>query len=187
MAFKNQAILFGAGYYSQNFLNKTSQKDDGSSGVLGEANYLLNLKYDYKITQDWYLAPQLNYSLMPRSTPGNTSKVTITHLVFQIGKNFEGGHLGSTWDWYVGPGYLQYDIKGAGGTTVMNNGTSTATFAIPGSSSSTKKISTNLGASYTLERSRFGFDLIIENLLSSTKRTQDFMFSYNYQFGGDGF
>ncbi|MFZ3229822.1 MAG: hypothetical protein WA160_06430 [Pseudobdellovibrio sp.] len=179
-AFTNKTFSVGFGYYSENFLYKTSQKDDGKTGLLGEPSYPFNFKYDSTLSSDWFISPQLSYSFLTRATPGDTAKITMTHLVFQFGKNVI---TTGKWDWYVGPGYMQYIIKGAGGTTVMNNGSTTATFAVPGRSSTIRKLSTNLGGSYVFESSRLGVDLIVENLMSSTKRSQSFMLSYAYQFG----
>lgn len=182
-AFKHKTASLGFGYYSQNVLNKTAAKDDGSTGLLGEPSYPLNLKFDYSLTSDLFLAPVLSYTVMPRATPGDSAKVTIAHLVFQFGKNFGGGGS-STFDWYVGPGLISYEIKGAGGTTVLSNGTTTATFAVPGKNISVRKVTANFGGSINFNQSRIGLDLIVENIMSSKKRTQSMMLSYAYQFGG---
>lgn len=182
-AFKNKSISVGIGYLSENFMNKTATKSDGSAGFLGETNYNLNLKYDYSLSSDWFLAPQLSYTPMPRSSPGNTAKVSLLHLVFQIGQNYSSSGS-SGWDWYFGPGILQRQIKGTGGTVQMNNGTGTATFAIPGRSSTVQKVTSNFGSSYNFENSRIGIDLVFESFFSNTKRTQSLMLSYAYQFSG---
>ncbi|PIS10767.1 MAG: hypothetical protein COT73_07580 [Bdellovibrio sp. CG10_big_fil_rev_8_21_14_0_10_47_8] len=186
-AFKDGSFSAGMGYYSQNVMNKTSQAEDGSSKFLGEANYPLNLKYDFLISSNWFLAPQLSYTLFfQRKTPGDTAKVNLMHLAFLFGKNF-GSDLVPSFDWYIGPGLIQYEIQGAGGTTVMNNGTSTSTFAVPGRKSTIKKITTVLGTSWSSQHVRVGLDLIFENAFSSTKRTQSLMLSCSYVFGGGFF
>lgn len=149
LSFVEGASYVGLGYYSQNVLGQISQSADGSKGTLGETSYPLYFKYDYALTSEWFLAPQLSYTLVPRSSAGDTAKVTIAHLVFQVGQNFMNDGS-SRFDWYVGPGYLRYDIKGAGGTTTMNNGTSTAVFAVPGDTNSVQKVTLDLGASYSL-------------------------------------
>ena len=183
LAFKSKAASIGFGYYSQNVLNKVAQKDDGSTGVLGEPNYPLTLKYDHSLSMDWFMAPQLSYTILPRNTPGDSAKISITHLVFQFGQNLRGASS-STWDWYIGPGIINYEIKGVGGTTVLNNGTSSATFAQPGRSSTVRKLTSNIGGSINFAQTRIGLDLIIENLASSQKRTESLMLSYAYQFAG---
>lgn len=182
-AFTNGSFGLGGGYFSQNFMSETTSKDSGEKGFMGTSSNLLLLKYDYGFAGDWFVGPSLDYSIFPRDTADGNAKVSILHLVLPFGKNF-GDARGNVWDWYAGPGLIRYDIKGAGGTTVMNNGTSTATFARPGGTSSVQKITTNFGASYTFSSNRFGLDFILENLLSQSKRTQSFMLSYNFLFGG---
>lgn len=177
-AFENNANYVGIGYYSQNSFNATSQKETGETGFLGEASYPVNFKKDFSMTGAWFVAPQFSYTLLPRSSAGNTAKVTIAHLEAQFGKNFD-----SNFDWFVGPGLLYTSIKGAGGTKVMNNGTSTATFAVPGNDSTIQKITMNFGTSYTIQHNRIGFEIIVENLFSSKKRAENLMLSYAYLFG----
>lgn len=181
LSFKPSSFGIGVGYFSQNILSKTAQNQTGATGVLGEANYPINLKYDFPLFSDWFWAPQLSYTISPRSTMGSSAKVTLTHLSFLFGKNF-----GSDFDWYFGPGIFQQDIKGTGGTTVLNNGTGFATFAMPGSSSTSKKMTVNLGSSLMLGDSRLGLEFIIESAFSTSERTQSMMFSYSYLFGGSG-
>lgn len=178
VAFNHGATDVGLGYFSQNVLNKTSQKETGEPGFLGEASYPLTIKRDIAFGGDWYFAPELSYTLLPRTTPGATAKVTTTHVLFQFGKN-----AGGDWDWFVGPGIIMYGYKGAGGTTVMNNGTTTATFAVPGKDATVIQVTSNVGGSVTFGTSRIGAELIIENLMSSTKRTQSLMVGYSYVFG----
>lgn len=184
-AFKEGAFGLGVGYYSQNFLNKTAQADTGETKLLGEANYPLNIKYDFELTREWFWSPQLSYTVSPRKSPGDTSTMTLTHLSFLFGKNL--GRMGSSWDWYFGPGLLQEDIKGKGGLQELPNGTGTATFALPGKTSTIRKVTSNLGGSWSYGRSRLGLDLILENAFSSTKRTQSLMFGYSYLFGSGRF
>lgn len=166
----------------QNVLNKTAQDEAGKTKLFGEPNYPINLKYDFSISPSWYLAPQLSYTLFPRSNPGSGSKVTLLHLSFLFGQNFSSST--STWDWYFGPGFLNQTIKGSGGTTELDNGNSTAIFAVPGATANIRKITTNLGTSWTSGSFRFAADLIFENAFSSTKRTQSLMVSTAYSLGG---
>lgn len=177
-AFKDNSVGVGIGYFSQNFLNETTQNQAGTTSLLGEANYVLNLKYDASIFSDWFLAPQLSYTPSPRQSSGSSAKVTLTHLSFLVGKN-----INSEFDWYAGPGLLQEDIKGNGGTVILNNGTTYATFALPGSSSTARKVTMNLGSSCLLGSSRVALDLSFESAFSSSERTQHLMLSYAYLFG----
>ena len=182
-AFKDKNFSIGLGYYSQNSLGYVSTKDNGKSSFLGPTFTPLNLRYDSNFSSDWFLSPQLSYTFIPRNLEGNTGKISFLHLALQFGKNIsDSGNL--TWDIYGGPGLIRYDIKGAGGTTVMNNGTSTATFAVPGGTGVVQKLTTNLGTSMAFGKSIFSFDVIIENAFSNKKRTESLMLSYAYILGG---
>lgn len=180
-AFVDNSFNVGISYFSQGVPNKISTQDSGKSSFLGTTYLPFKLQYDWLVFDGWFFAPQLSYSFISRSLSGDTGKATMTSLVLPFGKNLESG---SSWDWYVGPGLIQYEYKGAGGTKVMNNGTSTASFAIPGRDSTVKKITMNLGGSYIWGPSRLAMGLVFENFFSDKKRTQDLVLSYTYQLGG---
>lgn len=169
----------GVGYYSQNIMSKTAQAETGKTGFLGEANYPFLFKYDSSIFSDWFLTSQFAYTLLPRSTPGDRAKVTLMHLMFQFGQNFDA----SNWSWNVGPGYLQQTIKGSGGSVELNNGSATAQFAIPGRDSQITQITVNVGTTWTLNPHQVALDLITENFFSNTKRAHSLMLSYTYIIG----
>lgn len=184
-AFENNKFALGAGYYSQNIFNAVSTADTGNTGLLGETSYPLNLRYEtgLKSLGNWYFAPQLSYLIIPRKTSDDMAKQTFAHLVFSFGKDF--ARQGNTsWDWSVGPGIMRYETKGNGGITTLSNGTGTSDFAIPGRTITIQKITTVAAISFSAGSSRIGADLIIENLISSTKRAQSLMLSYAYRFGG---
>lgn len=178
-AFTSNHWWIGAGYYSENALNKVATKSDGSKSLSGAMNLPLVIRYDRAIrANSWFVAPQLSYSLIPRDTEGKTAKVTIMHLAFPLGKN-EGA-----FEWSVGPGLLRETIKGQGGTVEMSNGTSTATFAQPGREVTLQKVTLDFGAGYITGRFKFGFDLYLIAPLSSSERSQNLMFSITYDLSG---
>lgn len=186
-AYSHGTVGIGAGFFSENAVSKISQQESGQTGLLGEPSFPLAVRYDLGLgSSNWFLAPQLMYSLLPRSSAGGTATVSLTHVVFGFGTNLSSSG-GSGWDWSIGPGLLIRDIKGKGGTVQMSNGTGTSTFSRPGRSASVKVITTNLGVSWTYGSSRFAADLVLERIMSSSERTQSFMLSYLYQFGGRGF
>jgi hypothetical protein len=79
--------------------------------------------------------------------------------------------------------HVSFGHVGAGGTQVLNNGTSTTTFALPSNQVTIEEITMNLGTAYSVGKSRIGFDIMIEGSASS-KRTYDLMLSYAYAFSG---
>jgi hypothetical protein len=183
-AFADRSYSLGLGYYSQNVLNRTANKESGETSFFGDTLYPLTFKFDYAFSTSWFIAPQLNFTPLSRKAPADTAQVTLLQLSLLFGKNFESS---SSWDWYFGPGILQQTIKGAGGTTLLNNGTSFSTFAVPGRSVDTRKLALIIGSAWTKDRSRWAFDFFIENTFSSSKRAQSMMLSYSYIIGGGRF
>lgn len=177
-AFQAKHWWAGVGFYSENALNKVAEKNDGSKGFLGATNLPLTFRYDWAVTQSWFLAPQLNYTPIPRDSEGKTAKVTLLHLAFPMGRNH--GPL----EWSIGPGILRETIKGEGGTVTLNNGTSTSTFAQPGREVTIQKVSLDLGAGYTSGRFKYAVDLFFLSPLSSSERTQNLMLSLTYDLSG---
>ena len=169
----------GLGYYSENALNKVANEASGKTGLLGTPNYPFIVRYDYALTSSWFLAPQLNYTLLPRETKGKGAKVTLTHIVFNFGQNTANGL-----EWTFGPGILRETIQGKGGTTVLSNGTGSSTFANPGRTVSVQKVTLDIGGAIIAGRLRYGLDLYFVAPFSSKERTQNLMFSITYDLSG---
>lgn len=169
----------GLGYYSENALNEVANNAEGETGLLGTVNYPLTFKYDWAMVGNWFLAPQLNYTLFPRETKGSGAKVTITHLVFNFGQNAADG-----FDWSFGPGIFRETIQGKGGTVTLNNGTGTSTFGNPGRTVTIQKLTLDVGGSYVSGRLHYGLDLYFIAPFSSKERTQNLMFSIAYDLSG---
>lgn len=182
LAFKSKAFYGGVGYFSQNSLNRVANKPSGDAGFLGTSMYALNLKYDIGISYDWYLAGRFSITPIARESAGDSAKNTMMHFYFPIGQNFADRGF-SGWEWFVGPGLIRYTIQGKGGTTVLSNGTGTATFGLPGKSATVQNVTLNTGLAWNLENSRFGLDVIVEGAMSD-KRSEDLMLTYDYRFGG---
>jgi len=182
LAFKNQAFYAGIGYFAQNSFNKVATKPTGDAGFFGPHSYPLNVKYDFSIGSDWYMATRFSYTPLPRSSAGDSAKTTMMHLYFPVGRNF-ASVSNSSWEWFVGPGLIRYSIQGAGGTTVLSNGTGTATFGLPSKSATIQNVTLNTGVGWNVDLLRVGMDLIFEGALSS-KRSANILFSLDYRFSG---
>jgi hypothetical protein len=181
-SFSNHGFYGGLGFYSENSLGKQTRSENGSSSLMGVSTYPLLLKYDLQAGAAWFVSPTFTYTFLPRSSSGGSAKVTLIHLMFPFGTNLSW----PGWDWSAGPGLLHHTLSGSGGTTQMNNGTGTATFAMPAQSVSVDIYTFNLGTSYQFGANRWGADLISEAVLSH-KRTFSFMVSYAYMFSGGHF
>lgn len=181
-AFSRDSWSAGLSYFSQNFFNEITQSSDGSTSFLGTSNYALDVGYESGLVKSWMWSARLLYTPLPRSAPGNTADVTLTQLKFLTGQNFEGAKNNGLWDWYVGLGLLKEDYKGKGGTVQMNNGTGTATFAVPGNSSSSLNGTQSVGVGYSFSSVRITGEIAFENLFNEKKRTQNLIIGVLYLF-----
>lgn len=179
-SYTDKTFYTGLALFSENSINKITKSDTGTNSLLGTSNYPLLLKYDVKSYENYFISPSLSYSVVSRSSSGGSAKATLWHLYFPIGANFSA----SEWDWSFGPGILNRTIQGSGGTQQLSNGTGVATFSLPGGKSTAQNYTLNFGGSYVYKKSRFGLDLITEELFSSTKKNYNLMLSYSYAIYG---
>lgn len=178
-AFENKTFSLGLGYHSRNILNRIATKSDGSTSLLGVTSFPFIFQYDWNFHEAYFVAPQLAYTFMPQVAADKSTSTTMMHLAFPVGMNFlESGKA----EWFVGPGLIQYAMKGKGGTKTMNNGTSTTESAVPGRSVAIRNYTFNVGAAYNFSKSRVALTLISENFISNTRRTQSLNLAYTYRF-----
>lgn len=172
----------GLSYISQNFLNEVTQKTDGSASLMGTANYALDGGYKSDLARDWFWTGRLLYTPLPRSADGNTASITLTQIKLLVGQDLGGARASGALDWFAGLGILKEDFKGKGGLTQMNNGTGTATFAVPGNSSSSLNGTQSVGLGYTSGSTRFAGEIAFQNFFNEKKRTQSLILSFLYIF-----
>lgn len=180
-AFKNNTFSIGIGYHSRNALNRLSAKADGSKSLLGVTSFPLVLQYDWNFYESYFVAPQLHYTLLPQEATDKSTKTTMTHILFPIGMNFFESSDNAA-EWFVGPGIVQYSMKGKGGIKTLNNGTGTSSFAVPGREVKIRNITLNMGLAYNFSVHRTAFTLIVENAALSSRHTESLNLTYTYRF-----
>ncbi|MCC6277952.1 MAG: hypothetical protein IT289_08570 [Oligoflexia bacterium] len=163
---KQNSFYGGIGLLSHS-LGKVANSGSGETVLVGPLYYPLFIQSYFKLSNQWFVGPQLGYTVFGRTSNDGGTKFTYLYLNVPFGKTF-GGDDGA-FDWNFGPGLWVYTASGGGGTKVLNNGTSTATFGVPGTSQSSKTLSLNGGLGYSLDYFRFGADLILEGFLSNRR------------------
>jgi hypothetical protein len=169
----------GISYFAQNSLNRSTSKDSGAGDIIGHTA-LLPLTYTYEMNfgYAWIFSPQFQWTILPHDSSTYTSSMMLAN--FPV-----GSALSNSWSWYAGPGLMFYTIKGAGGSKVLNNGTGTATFAVPDRTVTTKTITTDLGMAWKGASQRVAFGTLMESFLSTSgKRTYNLYLNWSYGFGG---
>ncbi|MDZ4676817.1 MAG: hypothetical protein SGI74_04830 [Oligoflexia bacterium] len=179
----SNSLYLGLGVLTHNLM-RVSQNNTGESNFLGPLYYPLLAQTYIDFQNDWFFGPQIGYTALPRTAPDGGSKSSFllinTPLLQHFGENDE-------WDWSVGPGFIFYIIQGTGGTTALNNGSGTSTFAQPSRTQLASTISLNLGVGYTYEYIHVGIDTITEGVLSSSRRSFSLMLYFTYDILGGTF
>ena len=178
-AIENGKWYAGVSYYTQNSLSKTTKSADGSKSFLGQTYYPLGVSYAVAAGSDSAFVPTFEYTLLPRTSKDGGTKATLMMLTLPYTEKFL-----ESWDWSVGLTTIYYNLKGKGGTKQLNNGTGTATFALPGRSVSTINFATHLAVGYNYEDFRFQLGTNILALLSKERRAIDLFLTLQYKLGG---
>lgn len=179
LAIESDKWYVGASVYTQNSLNKTTKSADGKSSMLGQMYYPLGVSYAVATGSESAFVPTFEYTLLPRTSKDGGVKATLIMLTLPYTEKFA-----ETWDWSVGITTIYYNLKGKGGTKQLNNGTGTATFALPGRSVSTINFATHLAVGYNYEDFRFQFGTNILATLSNDRRSFDIFLMLQYKLGG---
>lgn len=164
-------------------LGKTSSSETGATSFMGPI--FINLDFqahvpigDGLIGVPLSVSPRVIWApsfLLPHKDSGSPVKTTFLIVDLPLVYDFN-----DSFDFSAGPAYVVYTIAGPGGTTQLNNGNSTSTFALPGDSVSAKTIALMIGTSYKTSDFRFSLDLMSEGFLSSKKRTFSLMGAIAY-------
>ena len=180
LSVKVQAAHFvGISYFAQNSLYKSTSKDSGAGDLFGHtALFPFTYTYDTEFGYGWNFSPQLQWTLIPHDS--STYKSSMMLLNFPV-----GSVISNNWSWYAGPGLMYYTIKGSGGTKLLNNGTGTATFAVPDQTVTMKTITTDLGMAFKSGGLRLAFGTLMDSFLSTTgKRNYNLYLNFSLGFGG---
>lgn len=180
-AVKHGSFGVGVGAYSSRTDKKVATGFTSSGANPVSATPLL-LRYEYEITGNLYLAPQLMATLVPIKSWDESTSTSIYHLGLPLGGPLGGSSV--EWDWLAGLGLEMYTIKGKGGTITLPNGSGTMDFAVAEGTKTSRLVTTQLGVSASTGSHRFGLDVILEELLSNEKRAYSTLLGYTYHFGG---
>lgn len=177
-SFGGNDFYVGLGLFSDGVL-KVSGSARGEKTLLAPFNYPFSFKWGRSLNSDWRLLSSLDYTLIPRDTAGSGASVNYLFLKSAFMKQGTGG-----WEWGLGPALIQSTIQGKGGTTVLNNGNSTSTFANPGGTSSAKIIAAEFVLNWETGKFLISQEFIFEQFFSNDRRSLSYLVSFNYILGG---
>lgn len=158
---------------------KTTTIESGKKDLLSPFQFPLFLGYSYQFSPEEKMAVNLDYTLFPKKGPdGGTEE---THFLVRL--PYIRKWTDSNLAWKAGVGLHQFTIKGQGGSVVLNNGASTATFFLPDSTSTTTQFLLEIGLNYSINRIQATSSFLIESPLNSKSRSAALILGINYQIG----
>jgi hypothetical protein len=133
----DKTFYLGTGSMLYN-MNKVTSANDASTSIIGQFYIPLTLTMKLKAAGKTFLIPSITYTPL-----GVTASDSVTKKILSGNVNalMDFGAI----EFKYGVGIMIYSISGTGGTVTRNNGGSTATFNLPGSSQSSKSILIDLG------------------------------------------
>lgn len=176
---KQHALYFGLSAYSKSIMKSTSTSS-ASKDLLSPIQFPFLVGYTYAFNFNERLAVFLDYTLLTKSGPDSNQKENNLLLRSAYSRLFGK----SDFEWKAGLLFKQTQIVGEGGTLILNNGSSTATFYSPGQMTTSKIFATELGINYFFkEKLSWQSSILIEAPLNTKKRNFSLLTGLVYEIG----
>ncbi len=144
---KRHAFYAGLDTYSKSIL-KTTSTSSATKDLLSPTQFPILLGYSYAFNPNDRLVVFLDYTFFSISGPDSNQKET--NLLLRTGYSQVIGK--SDWEWKAGLLIKETKIIGEGGTLILNNGSSTATFYSPGDTATSNIFAAELGFNYFFKK-----------------------------------
>ena len=178
-ATKRHAFYVGLNTYSKSIL-KTTSTSTATKDLLSPIQFPQLLGYTYAFNYRSRLVVFLDYTLLTKSGPDSNQKETNLLLRTAYSQVIQK----SDWEWKAGLLIRQTKIIGEGGTLILNNGSSTATFYSPGNTSTSNIFASEIGINYFFkENFSWQSSLLIEAPLNTKKRNFSLLTGLVYEIG----
>lgn len=160
------SVYLGTGAIAHDVGKVAVDATSSSKPILGDVYTHATLMAFLNVGDRWDLSTHFHYAFPYKKSPEGGESSTI----------FGGGlrvfyHLTEGFDVHLGPGVQFYQISGIGGTVSLNNGSGSATFALPSGSSISRIFYLDTGLGLSFGRLRLDGLVFISNLFSSTRRS----------------
>lgn len=149
------------------------QVDDQGSTELFTFNPMLGFSLDIELTPEWTWVPEINW-VLPRSAGKG-----ITKNLFML-RNDAVWKGADWWRLRVGTSFMVNNIRGSGGTQVLNNGAGTSEFYVPGESRTAINNTLDLGAELVSDDVAVRFQTYVYSLLKSERRQLSYSLTLSY-------
>jgi hypothetical protein len=171
--FKAKHVYLGLGLFNHNTGRYATEKTGKTGSSLSSTYTTINLTGKIPLWINWNFSPTIGYTPFYKKLANDNETSRLIPIAFRIERKL------SIFEAHAGPGILIYSVGGKGGTTVLSNGTSTATFGLPTETRSSKLWLLDLGAGIDAFSTKLAFDVMITGL-SSSRRAINLGLSLSY-------
>lgn len=158
------------------YVGKIQTNDSGSTNT---CSFLPSFaaSYEYPLTLNFKLSPQIGFTLPQSGRDPNVSRMTLFSLL-------NSKYVTSYVNFIAGLGLYFTRISGPGGESVLNNGTGSDSFPLPSTPVYSRNLILNLGVSHDLN-SEWSLEMYtyVFNTLSSEDRAFSLGLGASYHFG----
>lgn len=169
-----KSLFIGAGFLSKNVATLTGS-DSGEPGFLTSNFFQLVFSGFFKLSDSLAFAPTISATPLGPGSPERGESYRVFTIVPRFA--FETGSSNG-FDLHGGPGIQVYQIMGAGGTAVVNNGTTPVNFPLPNSIAHSITMLVDLGFGIEKESMRLDLDIFMTGLIN--RRTTNIILSISY-------
>jgi len=156
------------------YLNKAQVSTSGSTQKY-DLNPYIGIGTNFPMTSSQYFLPEFAYSYFMDNASGSRREMVFLHYNFGYVLSPDALlRYGLSTHWYR--------IIGKGGTTTLDNGTGTTSFANPDKTVTTYFTTLNLGAEYFInsKQNSIRFDLNMMSFKDFDKRVYNYLLTYNF-------
>lgn len=172
-----QTWFLGLGLLSENMKQYSTESTDQNTSLENTVYTNLELSTRFAATDTWFVSPSIGYTPLGIKSPdgGETTRI----LNFQLRAET---YFMDTLAFQIGPGLIHRSTSASGGSTQLSNGNGTSTFYFPPSGDSENYIDWDVGFGLKINSLgvRLDLDILINDLLSSSRRAADGLVTLSY-------
>ncbi len=158
-------LYLGGGAINHNSNRAATSATTGATKTFDEVYAHVGALGLFGLDADWGISPFFYYGVTTKKSPeGGQSTGVYAGGVRALYNIMDG------LDVHVGPAALFYRISGKGGTVVLSNGSSTATFGLPSLSKTSRVLAWDIGIGFGVDVVRIDAGVFVSGLVSSSKR-----------------
>lgn len=166
----------GLGVLNHNAGKASNSATSGDKPFFGQLYNQLDLAAYFAISNGWSIAPVFNLSIISKKSPEGEQKSSVSLVGVRSHQQFA-----SSFDYHFGLGFIAYQIKGSGGTVLLNNGSGTTTFGTPSDATSSSQLYYDVGLGYTIQKFKINLSTLITEPFGGSKLALNPMLTFSME------